>query len=117
MGAQNVIEACLNNGVCRVVALSTDKAAAPINLYGATKLCSDKLFIAANNFRGDRDIRFSVVRYGNVMGSRGSVIPFFIDKAKSGDKVDGPVSIVMALGTCMQDAAKEKESDFWFVSL
>jgi UDP-N-acetylglucosamine 4,6-dehydratase len=84
MGAQNVIEACLNNGVCRVVALSTDKAAAPINLYGATKLCSDKLFIAANNFRGDRDIRFSVVRYGNVMGSRGSVIPFFIDKAKSG---------------------------------
>jgi UDP-N-acetylglucosamine 4,6-dehydratase (inverting) len=84
MGAQNVIEACLNNGVRRVVALSTDKAAAPINLYGATKLCSDKLFIAANNFRGDRDIRFSVVRYGNVMGSRGSVIPFFIDKAKSG---------------------------------
>ena len=84
MGAQNVIEACLNNGVRRVVALSTDKAAAPINLYGATKLCSDKLFIAANNFRGDRDIRFSVVRYGNVMGSRGSVIPFFIGKAKSG---------------------------------
>lgn len=84
MGAQNVIEACLDNNVRRVVALSTDKAAAPINLYGATKLCSDKLFIAANNFRGNRDLRFSVVRYGNVMGSRGSVIPFFIDKAKSG---------------------------------
>jgi nucleoside-diphosphate-sugar epimerase len=70
--------------VRRVVALSTDKAAAPINLYGATKLCSDKLFIAANNFRGDRDLRFSVVRYGNVMGSRGSVIPFFLSKAKTG---------------------------------
>jgi UDP-N-acetylglucosamine 4,6-dehydratase len=84
IGAQNVIEACLDNGVRRVVALSTDKAAAPINLYGATKLCSDKLFIAANNFRGDRDLRFSVVRYGNVMGSRGSVIPFFINKVKSG---------------------------------
>jgi UDP-N-acetylglucosamine 4,6-dehydratase len=84
MGAQNVIEACLDKGVRRVVALSTDKAAAPINLYGATKLCSDKLFVAANNFRGDRDLRFSVVRYGNVMGSRGSVIPFFINKAKTG---------------------------------
>lgn len=84
MGAQNVIEACLDNKVRRVVALSTDKAAAPINLYGATKLCSDKLFIAANNFKGDRDLRFSVVRYGNVMGSRGSVIPFFINKARSG---------------------------------
>jgi FlaA1/EpsC-like NDP-sugar epimerase len=84
MGAQNVIEACLDQGVHRVVALSTDKAAAPINLYGATKLCSDKLFIAANNFKGERDLRFSVVRYGNVMGSRGSVIPFFINKAKSG---------------------------------
>jgi FlaA1/EpsC-like NDP-sugar epimerase len=70
--------------VRRVVALSTDKAAAPINLYGATKLCSDKLFIAANNFRGERDLRFSVVRYGNVMGSRGSVIPFFLEKAKTG---------------------------------
>lgn len=77
LGAQNLIEACLDSGVRRVVALSTDKAAAPINLYGATKLCSDKLFVAANNIRGHRDIRFSVVRYGNVMGSRGSVIPFF----------------------------------------
>ena len=84
MGAQNVIEACLDKGVRRVVALSTDKAAAPINLYGATKLCSDKLFSAANNFKGNRDLRFSVVRYGNVMGSRGSVIPFFINKAKTG---------------------------------
>ena len=84
LGAQNVIEACLANNVMRVVALSTDKAAAPVNLYGATKLCSDKLFIAANNIRGKRDIRFSVVRYGNVMGSRGSVIPFFIDRKKTG---------------------------------
>ncbi len=84
MGAQNLIEACLDTNVKRVVALSTDKAAAPINLYGATKLCSDKLFIAANNFKGPRDLRFSVVRYGNVMGSRGSVIPFFLEKAKTG---------------------------------
>ena len=84
MGAQNVIEACLDKGVKRVVALSTDKAAAPINLYGATKLCSDKLFIAANNFKGERDLRLSVVRYGNVMGSRGSVIPFFMEKAQTG---------------------------------
>ena len=84
LGAQNVIEASLDAGVQRVVALSTDKAAAPINLYGATKLCSDKLFVAANRIRGDRDIRFSVVRYGNVMGSRGSVIPFFLDRRDSG---------------------------------
>lgn len=84
LGAQNLIEACLSNGVQRVVALSTDKAAAPVNLYGATKLCSDKLFIAANNIKGNRDLRFSVVRYGNVMGSRGSVIPFFLERAKTG---------------------------------
>lgn len=84
LGAQNLVEACLDSGVNRVVALSTDKAAAPINLYGATKLCSDKLFIAANNIKGHRDIRFSVVRYGNVMGSRGSVIPFFLERKKSG---------------------------------
>ena len=84
LGAENVIQACLDTSVTRVVALSTDKAAAPINLYGATKLCSDKLFIAANNIKGKRDIRFSVVRYGNVMGSRGSVIPFFLEKAKTG---------------------------------
>ncbi len=84
LGAQNLIEACLDSGVKNVVALSTDKAAAPINLYGATKLCSDKLFVAANNIKGSRDIRFSVVRYGNVMGSRGSVIPFFLEKKKTG---------------------------------
>lgn len=84
LGAQNLIEACLDAGVQRVVALSTDKAAAPVNLYGATKLCSDKLFVAANNIKGARDIRFSVVRYGNVMGSRGSVIPFFMARRKTG---------------------------------
>ena len=84
LGAENLIQACLDTSVKRVVALSTDKAAAPINLYGATKLCSDKLFIAANNIKGSRDLRFSVVRYGNVMGSRGSVIPFFLNKALSG---------------------------------
>lgn len=86
LGAENIINACLATGVKNVVALSTDKAAAPINLYGATKLCSDKLFVAANNIKGHRDIKFSVVRYGNVMGSNGSVIPFFINKAKK-DKV------------------------------
>jgi UDP-N-acetylglucosamine 4,6-dehydratase (inverting) len=84
LGAQNLIEACLDRSVKRVVALSTDKAAAPLNLYGATKLCSDKLFVAANNIKGSRDIRFSVVRYGNVMGSRGSVIPFFLERRKTG---------------------------------
>jgi UDP-N-acetylglucosamine 4,6-dehydratase len=84
LGAQNLIEACLDTSVERVIALSTDKAAAPINLYGATKLCSDKLFVAANNIKGKRDIRFSVVRYGNVMGSRGSVIPFFLKRRRSG---------------------------------
>ena len=84
LGAENVVQACLDTEVKRVVALSTDKAAAPINLYGATKLCSDKLFIAANNIKGARDLSFSVVRYGNVMGSRGSVIPFFLEKAKTG---------------------------------
>jgi UDP-N-acetylglucosamine 4,6-dehydratase len=82
-GAQTVIDAALSTQVKIVVALSTDKAAAPINLYGATKLVSDKLFISANNIRGNRDLRFSVVRYGNVMGSRGSVIPFFIEKARN----------------------------------
>jgi UDP-N-acetylglucosamine 4,6-dehydratase (inverting) len=83
LGAENLIEACIDTGVKRVVALSTDKAAAPINLYGATKLCSDKLFVAANNYIG-RDTVLSVVRYGNVMGSRGSVIPFFLKQAKEG---------------------------------
>lgn len=84
-GAENVIYACLETRVERVVALSTDKACAPINLYGATKLTSDKLFIAANNIRGTNPIRFSVVRYGNVMGSNGSVIPFFIKKKQEQD--------------------------------
>lgn len=84
IGAQNLIEACLDSDVKRVVALSTDKAAAPINLYGATKLCSDKLFTAANNIRGSRELTFSVVRYGNVMGSRGSVIPFFLGRRGTG---------------------------------
>ena len=84
IGAQNVIDASISCGIKKVIALSTDKAAAPINLYGATKLASDKLFIAANNIKGKHDIKFSVVRYGNVMGSRGSVIPFFQNKAKTG---------------------------------
>ena len=84
MGAQNLIRACIDTQVKKVVALSTDKAAAPINLYGASKLCSDKLFIAANNIVGKKNLSFSVVRYGNVMGSRGSVIPFFLNQAKSG---------------------------------
>mgnify|MGYP001368227505 CR=1 FL=1 len=84
VGGQNVIDAAINQGVKKVIAMSTDKAAAPINLYGATKLTSDKLFIAANNYKGKLDIKFSVVRYGNVMGSRGSVIPFFIEKRKYG---------------------------------
>ncbi|MBL8993346.1 MAG: polysaccharide biosynthesis protein, partial [Spirochaetia bacterium] len=84
LGAQNVIEAAIARNVKKLVALSTDKAAAPINLYGATKLCSDKLFVAANNFKGRHEIKFSVVRYGNVMGSRGSVIPFFMKKKSEG---------------------------------
>ncbi len=84
LGAENIVNAAIDMNVERVVALSTDKAAAPINLYGATKLCSDKLFIAANNIKGSRDLRFSVVRYGNVIGSRGSVVPFFMNKRKDG---------------------------------
>lgn len=84
IGAENIITACLETNVENVVALSTDKAAAPINLYGATKLVSDKLFIAANNIKGFKNIKFSVVRYGNVMGSNGSVIPYFLNKKKDG---------------------------------
>ena len=83
-GAENIIKASLETNVTKVVALSTDKACAPINLYGATKLTSDKLFIAANNIKGSKDVKFSVVRYGNVMGSNGSVIPFFLKKKSSG---------------------------------
>ncbi|SDS43082.1 UDP-N-acetylglucosamine 4,6-dehydratase (inverting) [Winogradskyella sediminis] len=86
-GAENVVDACLRTNVERVVALSTDKACAPINLYGATKLTSDKLFIAANNIKGDKPIKFSVVRYGNVMGSNGSVIPFFINKKNTENRL------------------------------
>ena len=84
LGAENIINASIDAGVKKVIALSTDKAAAPINLYGATKLCSDKLFVAANNMAGGHEINFSVVRYGNVMGSRGSVIPFFLKKKNEG---------------------------------
>lgn len=84
IGSQNVINACIDCGIKRVVALSTDKAAAPVNLYGATKLAADKLFVASNAFAGSHDIRFSVVRYGNVMSSNGSVIPFFQKKKKEG---------------------------------
>lgn len=86
IGAQNIVDACLQNNVSKVIALSTDKAAAPINLYGATKLCSDKIFIASNFIKGPRDISFSIVRYGNVMGSRGSVIPYFLKLNKEGAK-------------------------------
>ena len=84
-GAMNVIDACIDKGVKRVVALSTDKASAPINLYGATKLASDKLFVAGNAYSGEHGTRFAVVRYGNVMGSRGSVIPFFLSKANENE--------------------------------
>jgi len=83
-GAMNLIDACIDQGVKRVVALSTDKASSPANLYGATKLASDKLFVAGNSYAGGHDTRFAVVRYGNVMGSRGSVIPFFMSQAKAG---------------------------------
>ena len=83
-GAQNVIDAALENGVSKIIALSTDKAANPVNLYGATKLASDKLFVAANNLVGNQDTRFSVVRYGNVIGSRGSVVPYFQKLLKEG---------------------------------
>lgn len=84
IGAENVINAAMDCGATDVIALSTDKACAPINLYGATKLCSDKLFVAANNMKGKRDLKFSVVRYGNVFGSRGSVIPFFMKQKETG---------------------------------
>ena len=87
LGSQNIIEAALNSNVQKVVALSTDKASSPINLYGATKLCSEKLFISANNIKGKKKISFSVVRYGNVMGSRGSVIPFFLEQLKKKEKL------------------------------
>lgn len=84
LGAQNLVESCLGSSVKNLIALSTDKASSPINLYGATKLCSDKLFISANSIKGTQDIKFSVVRYGNVMGSRGSVLKTFLEQKKSG---------------------------------
>ena len=84
LGSENLVNACLESDVKDLIALSTDKACSPINLYGATKLCADKLFIAANNIKGDKDLKFSIVRYGNVFGSRGSVIPYFLEKAKEG---------------------------------
>ena len=83
LGAENIIQASLDSKVKNVDALSTDKAAGPVNLYGATKLCADKLFIAANNIIGSRNLKFSIVRYGNVLGSRGSVIPLFIEQIKN----------------------------------
>ena len=83
-GAMNLIDCCLDKGVKKLVALSTDKACKPVNLYGATKLCSDKIFVAGNSYSGEKGTKFAVVRYGNVMGSRGSVIPFFMETAKSG---------------------------------
>lgn len=101
-GAQNVIDAAFICGVQNVIALSTDKACAPINLYGATKLTSDKLFVAANNIRGKRNIKFSVVRYGNVMGSNGSVIPFFLEK-----RSDGVLPITVATMTRFNISLKE----------
>ena len=87
IGTQNLVEACIEKGVAKVVALSTDKASSPINLYGATKLCADKLILSANNIKGDRKTSFSVVRYGNVMGSRGSVVPFFLNSFKNNKKL------------------------------
>ena len=84
-GAMNLVDACIDKGIKKCVALSTDKASQPVNLYGATKLCSDKLFIAGNSYAGKKDTRFSIVRYGNVMGSRGSVIPLFIEQSKFGE--------------------------------
>ena len=85
VGSENVVNASINNNVKNVIALSTDKAVAPANLYGATKLCSDKIFLAANNFKGNKKIKFSVVRYGNVFGSRGSVVPIFLEQRKKGE--------------------------------
>ena len=88
-GAENVVKAALNENVSKIISLSTDKASDPINLYGASKLCSDKLFVSANNYVGEKNIKFSVVRYGNVMGSRGSVIPYFLEfKDKMGPWTD-----------------------------
>ena len=88
LGAQNIVQACLVGNVKKVISLSTDKAVSPINLYGATKLCSDKIFLSANNFKGKKNIIFSVVRYGNVAGSRGSIMPYLVNSKKNGKKVN-----------------------------
>lgn len=108
-GAQNIVDAALATNVKVVIALSTDKAAAPINLYGATKLVSDKLFIAANNIKGGRDLRFSVVRYGNVMGSRGSVIPFFENLAKKGKPIPITHKDMTRFNISLEDAVEMVE--------
>lgn len=102
-GAENIIAAAIDNGVKKVVALSTDKAASPINLYGATKLLSDKLFVAANNIAGEQQTRFAVVRYGNVAGSRGSVVPFF--------------SKLIAEGATELPITDERMTRFWITSI
>jgi len=88
LGAQNIVQACLRSKVKKVISLSTDKAVSPINLYGATKLCSDKIFLSANNFKGNKNITFSVVRYGNVAGSRGSIMPYLLNSKKNNTKVN-----------------------------
>ena len=105
-GAQNLVQACLETNVSRVVALSTDKACAPINLYGATKLTSDKLFVAANNIKGKNPIKFSVVRYGNVMGSNGSVIPFFMRKKQDGNKLPITDPAMTRFNISLEDGVK-----------
>ena len=116
-GAENVINAALKNNVSKVIALSTDKAANPINLYGATKLASDKLFVAANNMVGSSKTRFSVVRYGNVIGSRGSVIPFFQKLIKEAEKKEfydlGDQRAIKWLGKELKKIAKKEKIDFY----
>ena len=106
IGAQNIVETCMDTGVKKVIALSTDKASSPINLYGATKLCSDKLFLSANNIKGTRNLSFSVVRYGNVMGSRGSVIPFFLNNFSKKDKLPLTHADMTRFNISMIDAIK-----------
>ena len=110
IGAQNLVEAAIDTGVKKVIALSTDKASSPINLYGATKLCSDKLFLSANNIIGKRDLSFLVVRYGNVMGSRGSVIPFFLNNFTNKKKLPLTHSDMTRFNIEMEDAIKLVEN-------
>ncbi len=106
LGAQNIIEASLSTNVKKVVALSTDKAAAPVNLYGATKLCSDKLFSSANNLVGNKDLKFSIVRYGNVLGSRGSILYVFLDQKKNGKKISLTNKNMTRFNILMEDSIK-----------